>query len=190
MPVENSRVLLLYSTVDGQTLRICERLAIRFRACGKDVTVSEMAEEVASDMAKYDIVIIGASIRYGFHRRNVRDFMRQNRDFLQERKCAFFSVNLVARKPSRAQADTNPYVQHFLRSIGWQPFCVEVFAGRLDYPQCNPLDRFMIRLIMRMTGGPTDPRTVVEYTDWSRVDEWGGYLLRMLMVPEKHTPRI
>ena len=28
----------------------------------------------------------------------------------------------------------------------------------------------MIRLIMWITGGPTDPATVVEFTDWQQVE--------------------
>lgn len=29
----------------------------------------------------------------------------------------------------------------------------------------------MIRLIMKMTDGPTDPNTVIDYTDWEKVDK-------------------
>ena len=31
----------------------------------------------------------------------------------------------------------------------------------------------MIRFIMLLTGGPTDPATVVEFTDWQRVEAFG-----------------
>jgi menaquinone-dependent protoporphyrinogen oxidase len=34
----------------------------------------------------------------------------------------------------------------------------------------------MIRFIMWMTKGPTDPSTVVEFTDWDRVDAFGERL--------------
>lgn len=30
------------------------------------------------------------------------------------------------------------------------------FAGKVDYPNCGPVDGFLIRLIMMMTKGPTD----------------------------------
>jgi menaquinone-dependent protoporphyrinogen oxidase len=36
----------------------------------------------------------------------------------------------------------------------------------------------MIRLIMTMTGGPTDPATVIEYTDWGQVDAFADDLAR------------
>ena len=65
---------------------------------------------------------------------------------------------------------TNPYLQKFLRQVPWQPNELDVFAGRLDYPRYGFIDRQMIRLIMWITHGPTDPHAVVEFTDWQRVD--------------------
>ena len=45
-----------------------------------------------------------------------------------------------------------------------------MFAGKLDYPRYRFWDRQIIRLIMWMTKGPTDPSVVVDYTDWSQVE--------------------
>ncbi|MFA7386871.1 MAG: flavodoxin domain-containing protein, partial [Thiohalobacteraceae bacterium] len=64
---------------------------------------------------------------------------------------------------------TNPYLRKFLRQIAWHPRELAVFAGRLDYPRYGFIDRSMIRLIMWMTKGPTDPETVVEFTNCQRV---------------------
>ncbi len=53
---------------------------------------------------------------------------------------------------------------------------LEVFAGRIDYPHLHWADRTMIRLIMWMTRGPTDPDGVFELTDWGRVEAFGRKL--------------
>jgi menaquinone-dependent protoporphyrinogen oxidase len=37
----------------------------------------------------------------------------------------------------------------------------------------------MIRLIMWMTHGPTDPAAVVEFTDWQRVDDFAQRIARL-----------
>jgi menaquinone-dependent protoporphyrinogen oxidase len=50
---------------------------------------------------------------------------------------------------------------------------MSVFAGKIDYPSLGPMDRTMIRFIMWMTKGPTDPTQVVEFTDWEKVEEFG-----------------
>jgi menaquinone-dependent protoporphyrinogen oxidase len=37
----------------------------------------------------------------------------------------------------------------------------------------------MIRFIMLITKGPTDPNAVVEFTDWQRVDAFARLVARM-----------
>ncbi|MBT8205716.1 MAG: menaquinone-dependent protoporphyrinogen IX dehydrogenase, partial [Eudoraea sp.] len=45
--------------------------------------------------------------------------------------------------------------------------------GMLDYQKYPFWDRIMIQLIMRITKGPTDLNTKIEYTDWDQVDAFG-----------------
>ena len=94
-------------------------------------------------------------------------------------KTAFFSVNLVARKPEKNRPDTNPYVIKFFKSIDWQPTLVEVFAGMLDYKKYPFFDRIMIQFIMWMTKGPTNSDAKIEYTDWDKVKEFGKRVMNM-----------
>ena len=164
-------VLFLYSTIDGHTIKICERLQAQLEAAGWATAVQEISACDAAALAAAELVVIGASIRYGKHRQNVHEFIARHRKLLEARACAFFSVNIVARKAQKNRPETNPYVQNFLRQTAWRPRLVEVFAGKLDYPKYGWLDRQMIRLIMRITGGPTDPSTVIDYTDWAAVDD-------------------
>lgn len=170
------RILILYSTVDGHTLKICERLKRALERDGHAVTLAELKSSAGIDLAPFDTVAIGASIRYGRHRPCVAAFMRARRAALERRRCAFFSVNIVARKPHKSTPETNPYVRKLLRRIGWRPALVAVFAGRLDYPRYTFRDRQIIRFIMLLTGGPTDPRSVVEFTDWAAVDAFAAAL--------------
>jgi menaquinone-dependent protoporphyrinogen oxidase len=37
----------------------------------------------------------------------------------------------------------------------------------------------MIRFIMLITDGPTDPSTVIEYTDWGQVEAFAHRIARM-----------
>jgi len=163
-------ILLIYSTVDGHTREICERLQRHWRDAGHATTLVSLDDHPDLDPAAFDRVVIGASIRYGRHRQNVVDFINRHAEVLQGRPGAFFSVSLVARKPNRDSVESNPYVRRFLKTIRWRPDIVEVFAGKLDYPRYAFWDRLMIRLIMWMTKGPTDPETVVDYTNWGRVE--------------------
>ena len=176
-----SKILILYSTVDGHTLQICQRLQHIAEQAGHRAVLAEMQHEAAFDAALFDTVVIGASIRYGKHRPDVARYLRDNREVLESRRCAFFSVNIVARKPAKNTPETNPYVRKFLKQIGWRPQLLAVFAGKLDYPRYGFWDRNIIRFIMLLTGGPTDARAVFEFTDWSQVDAFGRIICDLSM---------
>jgi menaquinone-dependent protoporphyrinogen oxidase len=174
-----TRILIIYSTVDGHTIKICDALKTAFEAANATVTVVPVDQAGSLSLAAFDKIVIGASIRYGKHRPAVFDFIAQNLDTLANTPSAFFSVNIVARKPEKNRPETNPYVQKFLGLVKWKPREVDVFAGKLDYPRYGFLDRLMIRLIMLITHGPTDPTTVIEFTDWSRVDAFAERVRRL-----------
>jgi menaquinone-dependent protoporphyrinogen oxidase len=165
-----SRILLLYSTVDGHTVAICQRLQRAIEAAGHAVALLPIEQAGAAELQGADKVVVGASIRYGKHRPNVLAFANQHAELLAARPSAFFSVNIVARKPLKNQPDTNPYVKKFLTQVRWRPTELDVFAGKLNYPKLGYVDRQMIRFIMLITSGPTDPTAVVEFTDWQRVE--------------------
>lgn len=173
------RILLAYSTVDGHTREIVSRIAEIYQADGYETALYSFDEDSGQSVAEFDRVIVGASIRYGKHRPNVSDWINAHAVELAERPSAFFSVNLVARKPGRDTVETNNYVKKFLAAIDWQPQRVGIFAGKLDYPKYSFWDRQAIRLIMLMTKGPTDPSAVVEFTDWGKVESFARDVLAM-----------
>ncbi|MCT4709574.1 menaquinone-dependent protoporphyrinogen IX dehydrogenase [Enterobacteriaceae bacterium H11S18] len=163
------KTLILFSTRDGQTREIASYISSELKELGVESEVMNLhrCEEIA--WSNYDRVIIGASIRYGHFHSCVETFVKKHQQALQAIPSAFFSVNLVARKPEKRSPQTNSYTRKFLLSSPWQPDHCAVFAGALRYPRYGWLDRFMIRLIMKMTGGETDTRKEVVYTDWQQV---------------------
>ena len=174
-----AQILIAYSTTDGHTRDICARLQTIVEDKGDSVSLVEIKQDPDLDIKPFDKVIIGASIRYGKHSPEAFEFIRKNENILNEKPNAFFSVNVVARKPEKNKPETNPYLIKFLKQITWNPKVVEVFAGRLDYPKYTFFDRQMIRLIMWMTKGPTAPDTVVEYTNWTQVGHFGEKITKM-----------
>jgi menaquinone-dependent protoporphyrinogen oxidase len=174
-----SEILIIYSTTDGHTLEICQRLQRLIEQQGHQVTLTSVDVAPNMQLESFDKIVIGASIRYGKHHKQVYDFIKSNEQILDSKPNAFFSVNVVARKPEKNQPETNPYLQKFLRQITWQPKQLAVFAGKIDYQRYRFRDRQMIRLIMWITKGPTDPETVVEFTDWKQVETFGQLLGNM-----------
>ena len=167
------KIGLIYSTVDGHTIEICERLAQRVEEAGHSPTLLELTSDTKIDVSGFDQLIVGASIRYGKHRPEVARFINENAALLEARHSAFFSVNAVARKPDKKDPDTNPYVRKFLKGIIWQPALIGIFGGRIHYAKYRFWDRTMIRFIMWMTKGPTALDSNVDFTDWDEVDAFG-----------------
>ncbi|HEX4859002.1 MAG TPA: menaquinone-dependent protoporphyrinogen IX dehydrogenase [Usitatibacteraceae bacterium] len=171
--------LIIYSTVDGQTLRICERLKVRFESAGWTVRLSTVAEAGGLDLAAFERIVIGASIRYGKHRADLVQFLVDRGAQLSRQRTAFFTVNVVARKPEKNRPDTNPYMVKLMKRLDWRPALLDVFAGKIDYPRYGFFDRQIIRFIMFLTKGPTGANDVVEFTDWARVDAFAEAVLAL-----------
>lgn len=168
-----ANILIAYSTTDGHTRHICEKLLQVVQERHHTVVLSSLDDDFNIDLDQFDKVVIGASIRYGKHRPQVLEFMRRNQSTLQLKPNAFFSVNAVARKSEKGQPENNPYLQKFLKRLSWQPRELAVFAGKIDYPAYSFWDRHIIRFIMWMTNGPTDVNSTFEFTDWKKVEAFG-----------------
>ncbi len=176
------RVLIAYHGVYGQTRRISEHLQAELARLGVEARTTPLTDP-GLDPSACDVLVIGASIRNGKHNPAVLAFIRRHRTLLESKPSAFFSVNLVARKPAKNRPETNPYVRAFLARSPWKPGLVGVFGGNLDYQRYGAMDRNIIRFIMMLTGGPTDPRTCIEYTDWDEVRAFAGGVAGLLPVP-------
>ena len=167
--------LIIYSTTDGQTLEICNKIFSKLNV-SESSQVIHISKAEGLDLNQFDKIIIGASIRYGKHKPELYEFIKKNVACLEAKENAFFSVNVVARKPEKNMPETNPYMQKFLELSPWIPKKLAVFAGKIDYPKYKFVDKYMIRLIMWITKGPTDIKNTYEFTDWNQVDEFSKQL--------------
>jgi len=164
--------LIIYSTTDGQTISIAEKIG---EVLENSIVIS-ITDAESLNLNDFETIVIGASIRYGKHKPEVYKFIKDNLGILDAKKNAFFSVNVVARKPEKNTPDTNPYMQKFLELSKWSPKSLSVFAGKIDYPQYKFVDKQMIRFIMWMTKGPTDINGTFEFTDWKKVESFAEEL--------------
>lgn len=170
------KALLLYSSTDGQTKKICDYIADEMQDYQCDIRDLHLAHDV--DFSGYNKVLLGASIRYGHLHKLFYRFVSQHKAALEACDAAFFLVNLTARKEAEGKdtPEGSIYVQKFLRKSPWTPQTIAVFAGALRYPKYRLFDRLCIQLIMKITGGETDPSKEVEYTNWEKVTKFARKL--------------
>ena len=167
--------LIIYSSTDGQTKKICEVIGENFN--NKEfIEILPLEDAFHLNINNYDQIILGASIRYGNYKSNLFKFIKYNIKILETKKNAFFSVNVVARKKEKNTPDTNPYIKKFLKKTDWRPNKIEVFAGKVDYPNYNFFNKLVIRFIMFITKGPTDISQSYEFTDWAKVKKFSKEL--------------
>jgi menaquinone-dependent protoporphyrinogen oxidase len=174
-------VLVLYMTRGGHTARIARRIAESIVAAGGHADAMSLleADKEGVDWARYGLVALGAPVLYGTYDPSVFAFVARHRAHLEARPNAFFNVSVVARTPEKATVEGNRYMQKFLQLSPWRPRDLKVIAGKVDYPSWRWHERFMIRLIMKYTQGPTDPTAVIDYTDWDDVAVYGRHLLSL-----------
>ena len=168
-----AHTLLLYSTNYGLSKKICERIQAGLRDKGQQADVLPLVGS-GVDPARFDAIVIGASIKHGKHHPSVLEFIRRHKALLDAKPAALFSVNLVARKPAKNTPQTNPYLRRLLAKSPWKPKLLGVFAGELDYSRYGPVDKHMMRFVMWINKGPTDFATKVQFTNWADVDRFAG----------------
>lgn len=168
--------LIIYSTTDGHTIKICEKIQEHIDCDNCELIPINKVNK--SYLEKFERIIIGASIRYGKHKDELYNFILNNLDVISNKDNAFFSVNVVARKPGKNTPKTNPYMQKFLLKTPWKPKNLGVFAGKIDYPKYKFFDKNMIRFIMWITKGPTNINNSYEFTNWDEVINFAKKIIR------------
>jgi menaquinone-dependent protoporphyrinogen oxidase len=174
-------VLVLYMSRGGHTARIARRLCEHIGSNGAHAEMMNLveAEHEGVDWGRYDVVAFGAPVLYGTYHKSVFEFIARHRASLEAKPNSFFNVSVVARTPEKATIEGNRYLQKFLQLSPWRPQDLKVIAGKVDYPSWAWYERVMIQMIMKFTHGPTDPRAVIDYTNWDDVRTYGKHLLTL-----------
>ena len=175
-----SRVLVVFSSFDGQTAQIAERLGAQLARAGHEVGVVPLgAQDLGEALARHDAVLVGGAVHYGRHARELEGVVRAHAAAIAARPNAFFSVSMSAARP-KGLAEARRCVADFVERTGWQPRASATFAGALRYSRYNSFIRFMMRLISAAAGGDTDTARDHEYTDWAAVERFAREFARQL----------
>ena len=163
----------LVASRDGQSLTIAARILTRLGLPGEGARRLGAAPPVIDPVRP---VLLVAAVRYGSHLPEARAWLKAFAALPRRPPLALVSVNLTARKPARQTAGESTYLRKTIAGFGLEPVAARAVAGRLDYPRYRWRDRQILRLVMWMSGGPTDGTSVIEYTDWADVDRFADTL--------------
>jgi len=164
---------LFYATRDGQSRRIAERIASRLADHGITALPRDLAGGLParSSLRAARLVVVVAAVRYGAPLPEAEQFLAGYRTLAEPPDLVLLSVNLTARKQGKDTVEGNAYLRKSIARHRLAPVFALAIAGRLDYSRYGWWDRQLIRFIMKLTGGPTDPKTCIDYTPWDVVDD-------------------
>jgi menaquinone-dependent protoporphyrinogen oxidase len=177
---------LFYATRDGQARRIATRIEARLAEQAVAAHIVDLAAGLPSldDLRQAPVVVLVAAVRYGRHLRAATRFLALYQALRSPPPLVLVSVNLTARKPGKDTAEGNPYLRKLIGRYRLAPAIAVAIGGRLDYARYRWWDREIIRLIMRLTGGPTDPGTAIDYASPEAIDSVAARITKLCRAPD------
>jgi menaquinone-dependent protoporphyrinogen oxidase len=169
-----AKILIVYGTAYGQTERIAQEIARVLTGSQHAVNVLK-GDRLPTSLAldEYDGFVVASSILYGRHQRYIHAFVRDHLARLNAVPSAFVSVcGAMAGSAPEAAVMAQGYLNKFLRTTGWRPAMARSFAGGLAYSRYRPWVRWMMKMISRQTGRPTDTSRDYDLTNWSGVNQF------------------
>jgi menaquinone-dependent protoporphyrinogen oxidase len=117
------------------------------------------------DIAEYDAVIVGSAVRMRRWQRAAMGFLLKNRQELQSKRVAYFSVSLAqAHESVASQAEARRYreypTQHFPEL---KPVATASFVGALDFSVLSASEAVYVQAFGVKEG---------DYRDWEAIQDW------------------
>ena len=159
--------LVAYASGFGTTIDVAEAVAETARRAGWRVHLANMGERVQPET--FDLVILGAPIRYDRWFVEARNFVRHHYAALSvTRTSAFFTCLTLSRSNQASRSQAELYARKIAALLpGTDARRVGKFAGVLDFAKFPLVQRPIIRLLMaalRVREG--------DYRDWTAIEAW------------------
>jgi menaquinone-dependent protoporphyrinogen oxidase len=178
--------LILYATREGHAAHIADHIAGLLRAAGEPTEVFDVAKFTTFDLANHSKVILIASVHSGKHEPEMVKLATRYRQELDQLPSAFLSVSMTEATAENASAPpgqraeatrlVNAMMEDFFQETGWHPGHVKAVAGGLPYSKLNFVVRFVVKQIVKHSGGDTDTSRDYDYTNWPELDRFIGDL--------------
>lgn len=123
----SSRTLVAYITSGGATRGYAELIADVLRSRGHDVVLLDLKREVAGDISRYDLVVLGMGVRMFMVYRKGKQFLAR-RD-LQGKKLAVFLSSAMAIE-SRQKARER-FLHPLIERYGLSPVAYDALPGKM-----------------------------------------------------------
>lgn len=126
------QVLILYSSGYGSTKEVSQLIG-RVIKEEQNFQVTIQSIDEANEIAKYDAIVVGSSVRADRPLANVRDFFARYRYILPEKKIALFAVCLTAKDAKGREKVEKEYLSQITTKYPQlDPVKIGAFGGKID----------------------------------------------------------
>lgn len=129
------RIGVIYAGESGTTEKCAKIIDDRF----EDVSLINL-KEVEGDVNRYDLVILGASVRMGSVDKDMINFLYKNAEDISKKKCL---VYLCCGLPENKEEYWKKAIPKELRNVN---FYVETFGGEINMDKLSISDKMIIKM--------------------------------------------
>lgn len=161
------RILIIYSTVEGQTRRITREIVAHLNQSGHVVDLVDATSPPASlSIDTMHAIICAGPVHMGHFPLPLRQYVKQHNRELMARPGLFLSVSLTAlEEDDTERAELDELVGAFSNETDWWPIAVHHAAGALKYTQYDYFRKWVLKRIAKAHGAATDTEHDHEFTD-------------------------
>lgn len=177
------KILIAYTSVEGQTRKIAEHLAATVEAAGHRAALLNLGSAAEFGLERPDAVMICAPVHYARYHADCAAFLDREGSWLKSLPTAFVSVSLlIASEHADERAEIDTITRDFLASHDFAPTLLHHAAGALRYAEYDFFKRWMMRRIAGKALGAVSKSdaAVVELTDFAALDAFTAEFLARL----------
>ena len=148
------KTLIVYAGKTGTTQRCAKMLEQKLG----DVNIVNLVNEEV-DITKYDLIIIGSSIRIGMLHSKIKKFIKESIDILKTKKVAYYICC----------GFSNNYKEYFEKNISKElldsAITYETFGGEMDLSKQKGFDKLVVKIVNKTENGKKEIKILTENID-------------------------
>jgi len=167
--------LVVYGSRWGGTVAVAQKIAETLIEEGCRVDIVEARQEL-SNVAMYDLIIVGSGIRADKWNKETLSFLEKNMDLLKTKKTALFVSCQMADRPEKEvyEKARYQYLEKTAQQYGLKPISFGFFGGYMNFHQSHGLIvDIMVRVNRKsLSRNGLDTRKVYDTRNWSNIADW------------------
>lgn len=178
----SKKILIFYGTRYGATEGVAGRMAEIFRENGNQAEVydlKDLPKDRIPDFSNYDGIMIGSSIKIGQWTKDVKKFVENNAEQLNnfKGKVGFYVCSGYASKPDTYERVKVEYTKTACENFGVTKLDMyDAFGGLMDFTETSRMGWLEKRILkiagQATTGEKAEDGSYTDLRDWEQIEKF------------------